>query len=165
MGESVLDTAPERHLLGYAYKEFARIVGWARAVDIGFRVWQEKNPPSKNRALAGQSRRGVLYVASHISATNPPEIVRIAGEEDARKLSAEFGGEIFFFGNLEQAFLSSRNRAIVAQVAEGRSVATVAFLFGISERHVRRIRARARAAKRSPVKGRAISNSSVEVTA
>jgi hypothetical protein len=146
VSESVWDTAPERHLLGYAYKEFARIVGWGRAVDIGFRVWQEKRPPCKDGARAGQSRRGVLYVSRHISATNPSEIVRIAGEEDARKLSAEFGGEILFFGNLEPAFLSSRNRAIVAQVAEGRSVATVAFLFGLSERNVRRIRAAAAAA-------------------
>jgi len=144
MGGSVWDTAPERHLLGYAYKEFARIVGWSRAVDIGFRVWQEKRPLSKNV--------GALYVSSHIGETNPAEIVRFAGEEDARKLSAEFAGEIFFFGNLEPVFIGHRNRAIVAQVAEGRSTATVAFLFGINERTVRRVCARARAAKGSPAK-------------
>jgi hypothetical protein len=133
------DTAPERHLLGDSYKLFASVLGWERAIDIGFRIWQEKRPPSKLGGVSDHGSEGVIYVPKRISETKPPEIVRFGGEADSHKLSAALGGEVFTFPSLEMVFRGHRNRAIVKQVASGLRMDIVAASFGISERQARRV--------------------------
>lgn len=66
-------------------------------------------------------------------------IAAVIGEDAARALRAEFGGEILQFGSIETASISRRNRAIVEQLDACGRIAVVAAAFGMPERHIRRI--------------------------
>lgn len=130
---------------------FAEVLGWERAIEIGFNAWQEGQKSdsqiARSRQGKGHGSTGWIYVPKQIRKSRPPAIIRIAGERDSIKLSAALGGEFFFFPSLKIVFLKNRNSAIVAQSSEGRSPADLGITFGMSERQISRILAKSKAAK------------------
>jgi len=136
--DSYWDTAPSRHLLGQAYKDFAAVVGWDRAVDIGYHIWANKRPPSRRNG-GKHGRVGIIYVPKMSKSIAESELARFTRESEVTKLVAAYGGGRFEFPSMEAASVSGRNRALVKRIREGQAASEVAFLFGITERQVRRI--------------------------
>lgn len=130
------DNDPYRLLLGQAYHDFAKAVGWDEAIRVGLLVHQECRPPSRTRGSL-LIDRGIIYVPSGFS----PDcrLAKIVGESTARKLIAALGGETFEFSNILAADIPKQHAHIADMIREGRRYAVIAGLWGITERHVRRI--------------------------
>lgn len=136
MLDSHWENLPERHFLATPYHEFAEVIGWDKAVELGFCVWEQRRSPSK---MVGEDTRGVIYVPKRCLGTCFEWIKSIIGNDDAEKIVRSFGGEIFTFPSLVKASIKRRNAAIISQVSEGTRIAVVAALFGLTERRIRNI--------------------------
>jgi hypothetical protein len=132
---SYWDTAPARFLLSPAYHQVAEILGWDRAVEIGYLVWEKKCAPSRHRK--GVGRVGALYVPGNVEPHSA--IVKLIGLDDARRLSAAFGGEQLCFPSLEAASIPSRNKAIRERATDGFRPEEIGATFDLTARQVRRI--------------------------
>lgn len=140
MTDSKTPPCAEWLALGSAYHEVAAVIGWERAVAFGFAVWQEKRTPSHAAydPVHGGGR-GDVYIPTALSDRHGQELIRLAGPESAAALIKAFPGATFGFQCLVPASIPRRDRAIAEQVKDGWSVATVAALFDLGERQIRRI--------------------------
>lgn len=138
--ESVWARAPERLALAAVYHEVAEIIGWDAAVDFGMKVWETKRPPSraKYHPVHGGGY-GVIYIPHALTAIAGGELIRLAGRQNAKRLVHQFPGLNLSFPCIVAASMARRNKAISQQIADGCSMASVAFGFDLTERQVRRI--------------------------
>jgi hypothetical protein len=138
--DSELPPQAEWLALGSAYHEVAAVIGWDRAVQFGFAVWQTKRTPSHAAydPIHGGGR-GDIYIPTALTEQHGQELVRLAGAEDAALLVKAFPGTTLGFQCLVRASIPRRDRAIAEQVKDGWSVAVVAVLFDLGEKQVRRI--------------------------
>lgn len=86
-----------------------------------------------------------LYVPKDVAADH--ELAQVMGLEAARAMSARYGGD--YIENIPrcvEALRRARDRAIQRRLEEGASPAVLCLEFGLTERHIRRILANARAA-------------------
>ena len=134
------------------YHQVAAVIGWRRAVNFGYAVWELKRPPSRaeTHPVHGGGA-GMIYIPHSISGKSGRDLVTLAGDYDAQKLVRFFSGQTLEFPCLVKASISQRNKAIAEQVAAGSSVGAVAFCFCLTDRQVRRICELARKSVSTPV--------------
>lgn len=96
-------------------------------------------------AVKSTSRgRLVLYVPARLP--DGHRLVSILGWDAAQAMVKVFGGELVFLASCAEQFARQRRQAILEELEAGASVALVASLHGLSERHVRRMAQRDRSA-------------------
>lgn len=96
-------------------------------------------------AVRSTSRgRLVLYVPARLP--DGHRLVAILGWDTAQAMVKVFGGELLFLASCAEQFARQRRQALLEELEAGASVALVARLYGLSERHVRRLAQRDRAA-------------------
>jgi hypothetical protein len=149
------DNDPHRFLLGQGYHDFAAVIGWDEAIRIGMLVHEQCRPPSRSRGRQF-TNRGIIYVPNTYS--SDCRLAEIAGELAAQKLIAALGGGTFEFSNILAANIPKQHVHIANMVREGERYAVIAALWGITERHIRRI-ARAHGLPPSKVRQRRKLNS------
>ncbi|MGN6329526.1 MAG: hypothetical protein ACTHL5_11355 [Rhodanobacter sp.] len=121
------------------YHEFAAVIGWQKAVELGQWVYENRKPPCRE-AGRNYDHRGFLAIPKKASARVAREIAAVIGEDATRALQAAFGGAgVYHFGSIEPASITRRNRAIVERLEAGFKVAAVACAFDLAERVIRRI--------------------------
>lgn len=109
-------------------QEIASVIGTERALYLIGQL---------PRCYTKKSCHVILYVPKHLKPDH--QLVRLLGWNDARRLVAEFGGEILQPANCAEIYRQFRDRSILQMLAGGSRPAAVAELMGVSDRHVRNL--------------------------
>lgn len=122
-------------------QQLADVIG-ADAVFTLIQHWPRTAVKSTSRG------RLVLYVPARLP--DGHRLVSILGWDTAQAMVKVFGGELLFLASCAETFARQRRQAILEELETGASVALVARVHGLSERHVRRMAQQDRAASEAP---------------
>jgi hypothetical protein len=129
------DNAPERFLLGRVYHEVAVVIGWAKAVELGYWACQNNCSPSRKKyGVAGT----IYFPIRTKDSKSIRQISQIIGDDAVQMMIGIYCGDSLQFPSIESASIPRRNRAIVEQLIESNFwTAGVAASFDLTTRAVR----------------------------